>query len=79
MGRRDGGASELDDTGRTKEEMRRGPMELQPGLEEGGLGRESSRVSEDCVNQTSMTSIFNSGVQNPALDCGQKERKTLLK
>lgn len=62
----------MDDTGRTKEEMRRGPMERQPVLEKEASGRERSRVSEDCVNQTSMTSIFNSGGQNSELDCGQK-------
>lgn len=39
----------MDDTGRTKEEMRRGPVERQPGLEEGGLWeREESCLGRLC-------------------------------
>lgn len=42
-------------------------------------GREGSHVPEDFVSQTSMTSIFNSSIQDSMLDCCQKERKSLLK
>lgn len=43
VGRRDGGASEVGDAGRTKEEMRGGPMERQPGLKGGLWERGESR------------------------------------